>query len=123
MAKIMVVDDDEDIRLSVRSILEATGYQVVLARDGDECLRLVKKEKPDLILMDLLMNGTPVKEILPKLKNIKVIIFSVILLAEKNVSETGDPIPRVKDHPNIVDYINKPFELKDLLSKIKKALR
>jgi CheY-like chemotaxis protein len=122
MAKIMIVDDEEDIRVSVKSILEAKGYKVVLAENGDQCLQLVEKEKPDLILTDILMPGTPINEILPKLNKFKVIMFSVVTLDERKVSETGKKIPHSNDYPNVVGYIQKPFELKDLLSKIKNAL-
>jgi CheY-like chemotaxis protein len=122
MAKIMTVDDEEDIRSVVRSVLEPRGYEVSEARDGDECLQLVKTEKPDLILMDLLMPGTPVNDILPKLKDIKVIIFSVVAPGEKYISETGKIHPSKLDFPNIVGIINKPVDINELLSKIKKAL-
>jgi CheY-like chemotaxis protein len=122
MKKIMLVDDNKDIRRSVQEILERDGYQVVLAKDGDECLQLVRKEKPDLILLDLLMPGIPAIKLIPKLKDIKIIIFSVVTLGEKNVVENGQMFPQKSDHSNLVGYINKPFDLKDLLAKIKKAL-
>jgi CheY-like chemotaxis protein len=122
MAKIMVVDDEKDIRLSVKSILRSQGYQVVLASNADECLKLVKKEKPDLILMDILMPGTSVNDILPKLNKFKIIIFSVVSLAEKKVVETGRAVPHSVEHDNVVDYLSKPFSMKDLLSKVKNAL-
>jgi CheY-like chemotaxis protein len=122
MAKIMIVDDEEDIRDAVRSILESKRYKVSEAKDGDECLRLVKKEKPDLILMDILMPGASVNDVLPKLNNFKVIIFSVVTLREKYVAETGKLDPRKLKFPNVVDSINKPVDLDELLAKVKKAL-
>jgi CheY-like chemotaxis protein len=123
MAKIMIADDEQDIRESVKLILEVRGYKVILAKDGDECLQLAKKEKPDLILLDILMPGIPVNLIVPKLKGIKIIFFSVVTLFEKKVIETGENVPDKSEYPNVVDYIRKPFELEDLLSKIKKALK
>ena len=63
--KIMVVDDEPDIRATVKTVLEKNGYKVVTAVDGDDCLKKLKKEKPDLILMDIMMPGTPVREVVP----------------------------------------------------------
>jgi CheY-like chemotaxis protein len=122
MKKIMIVDDEEDIRTSVKTVLEHQGYQVVLAESGDECLQLVEKEKPDLILMDILMPGTSIEDVLPQLKKSKVIMFSVVTLNEEHVAETGKENPSRQHYPNVVDSITKPLDNDVLLSKIKKAL-
>ena len=52
---ILVVDDEPDIRQSVKTILEVNGYGVVTAVDGDDCLQKVSEYKPDLILLDIMM--------------------------------------------------------------------
>ena len=54
-ANILVVDDDPDMRETLEMILEAAGYSVTTASDGEECLIALKKRKPDLLLLDLLM--------------------------------------------------------------------
>jgi CheY-like chemotaxis protein len=123
MAKIMVVDDEADIRESTKMLLESRGYQVVLAKDADECLKNVKTEKPDLILMDILMPGTPVNKALEQLLDYKVIIFSVVTLTEEDVAETSHQIPTKKTHPNVLAYVQKPYEIDHLLKKIKTALK
>jgi DNA-binding NtrC family response regulator len=123
MKKIMIVDDEEDIRMSSQRILEAKGYDVVVAEDGDECLQIIEKEKPDLVLLDILMPGNPVQEVLKKIKKFKVIIFSVVTLAEGKISESGQKIPTSADFPNVVDYIQKPFTMSIFLKKIEKALK
>ena len=64
--KIMVVDDEEDIRSTVKSLLEKNRYEVITAINGDDCLQKLAKNKVDLILMDIMMPGTPVKKIIPK---------------------------------------------------------
>lgn len=56
--KILVVDDSRTIRILVRQLLIAEGYEVLLARDGDEGLRLVAAERPDLLILDIQMPGT-----------------------------------------------------------------
>jgi CheY-like chemotaxis protein len=122
MKKIMVVDDDEDIRHVVKDLLESKGYNVVAVSDGDGCIQMVKKEKPDLILLDILMPGLPVDQLLPKIKDYKVVIFSVVQLNEKKVSETGKKIPSPLDNHNVIGYISKPFSVQKLLATVKKAL-
>jgi CheY-like chemotaxis protein len=122
MQKILVVDDEDDIREVITQILKSHGYDVVVAKNADECLKQAKKEKPDLILLDILMPGTSVNDILPKLIDIKVIIFSVIQIKEQYVAETGRKYPTKQLFSNIVDTIHKPIKSDVLISKIKKVL-
>ena len=71
---IMIVDDEPDIKETVKTILEKDGYTVITAINGDDCLKQLETGlKPDLILMDIMMPGTPVREIIPKIKGIKII--------------------------------------------------
>jgi CheY-like chemotaxis protein len=55
--KIMLVDDEPDIRLIERIILEKTGYEVIETESGEECLERLETEKPDIILLDVMMPG------------------------------------------------------------------
>ncbi len=57
MAKILIADDDPDMRLAIASVLASRSYQIVEAGDGHEALRKLEEEKPDLLLLDLLMPG------------------------------------------------------------------
>ncbi|RMF90016.1 MAG: response regulator [Methanobacteriota archaeon] len=57
MPKILVVDDEEDIRFIIKTALSKKGYHVVEAESGEECLEIVKSERPDLIFMDIMMPG------------------------------------------------------------------
>ena len=117
MAKtIMIVDDEPDIRTTVKAVLEKNGYKVVSAVNADDCLKKVNAgEKPDLILMDIMMPGTSVREIIPKLGNIKIAYLSVVRVSE---AEKKD-LMRSK---NIVDIIQKPFELTELIKRVKKLV-
>ena len=54
-ARILVVDDDPDIRITLSTVLEAEGYSVITAKDGVECLDLIREMRPDLLILDLLM--------------------------------------------------------------------
>ena len=114
--KIMIVDDEPDIRATVKTILEKDGYKVVSAVNADDCLKKVNAgEKPDLILMDIMMPGTPVREVIPKLGKIKIAYLSVVRTSE---AEKED----LMKSKNIVDFIQKPFDINELLKRVKKLI-
>jgi CheY-like chemotaxis protein len=110
---IMVVDDEPDIRMTVQTVLEKNGYKVVTAENGDDCLEKLKTIKPDLILMDIMMPGTPVKQVVPQIKNSKIAYLSVVRTTEAEKEE-------LLGQKNIVDFIQKPFDINTLLAKVKK---
>ncbi len=112
---IMVVDDEPDIRESVKTILERNGYNVVTAVNGDDLLKKLPKQKVDLILLDIMMPGTPVKEVIPKIKGTKIAFLSVVRTSE---AEREDLLKS----KNIVDFIQKPFDIDELLSRVKKLV-
>jgi len=116
MKKIMIVDDEPDIITPVKEVLERNGYKVVTAVNADDCLKKIKAgEKPDLILMDIVMPGTPVRKIIPKLGKIKIAYLSVVGISE---AEKKD----LMKNKNIVDIIQKPFVLSKLLKRVKKLV-
>ena len=112
---IMVVDDEEDIRSSVKMILKKEGYSVVTAVSGDDCLKKLEKTKPDLILMDIMMPGTPTRDVVKKIKNVKISFLSVVRTSEAEKEE-------LLGQKNIVDFIQKPFDIKTLIARVKKIL-
>jgi DNA-binding NtrC family response regulator len=114
MKKIMVVDDEKDIRDSVKTILFKNGYSVVTAVSADDALKKISiGKKPDLVLMDIMMPGTPVKKIVPKL-GVKVVYLSVVKISEV---EKGDLISK-----NVLGFIEKPFNVRYLVKSVKKYL-
>lgn len=115
MKTIMVVDDEADIRQTVKTVLEKNKYKVVTAISGDDCLKKLKTSKPDLILMDIMMPGTPVRDIIPKIKGIKIAYLSVVRVSE---AEKED----LMKSKNIVDFIQKPFDIGTLVKKVKKIV-
>jgi DNA-binding response OmpR family regulator len=112
--KILVVDDEPDIRETVKTVLKKEGFNVVTAINGEDCLKKLY-EKPDLILMDIMMPGTPTKDIVNKIKGIKIAYLSVVRVSE---AEKED----LMKNKNVVDYIQKPFDIKELVSRVKKIL-
>lgn len=114
----MVVDDNEDIRLTVKALLESSGYEVITAISGDDCLEKLKRarrHKPDLILMDIMMPGTPVKDVVRKIKGVKIAFLSVVVLSNLERDEL-----LALEH--IVDFIQKPFDIDELLRRVKKIV-
>jgi CheY-like chemotaxis protein len=115
MKTIMVVDDEPDNRTTLEAVLGKNGYKVITAVSGDDCLEKLKKEKPVLILMDIMMPGTPVREVVKKIKNIKIAYLSVVRTSEAEREA-------LLEQKNIVDFIQKPFDINDLLKKVKKIV-
>ena len=115
MKTILVVDDEPDIRESVRLILERRGYRVIMAVDGDDCLKKLEGENPDLILLDIMMPGTPVYDVVKQIKNIKIAFMSVVRIsdARKNGLCKQD---------NVIDFIQKPFDVGDLIGRVELIL-
>ncbi len=119
MAKIMGVDDEPDILNLVKRILEGAGYQFVGCASGEECLKMYEKEKPDLILLDIMMPGIDGWHVYKRLKQIKkdqkVAFLTVLGMSDKTregVIEMG-----------AADYITKPFEPAQLLERVKAIMK
>jgi CheY-like chemotaxis protein len=112
---IMVVDDEPDNIETVKTVLEENDYEVIPCSNGDECLKKLKKQKVDLILMDIMMPGTPVKQVISKIKKTKIAYLTVVRVSEAE----KEALLKKK---NIVDFIPKPFDIDDLLKRVKKIV-
>ncbi|MFH1409113.1 MAG: response regulator [Nanoarchaeota archaeon] len=113
---IMVVDDEEDNRTTIKMVLEKNGYNVVLAINGDDCLRKLETEFPDLILMDVMMPGTPVGEVVRKIQYTKIAYLTVVRTSEAEKEN-------LLGHANIVDFIQKPFDINEFLKRVEAILK
>jgi len=111
MKTILVVDDEPDVRDTIKIILEKKGYRVITAIDRGDCLDILREEKPDLILLDIMMPGMPVREVIREIKNIKIAFLSVVRTSE---AEKQDLLSQ----ENIVDFIQKPFDIEDLIKRV-----
>jgi len=111
MKTILVVDDEPDVRDSVKIILEKKGYRVITAIDGEDCLNVLREEKPDLILLDIMMPGMPVINVIKEIKNIKIAFLSVVRTSEAERQN-------LLNQENIVDFIQKPFDVEDLIKRV-----
>jgi CheY-like chemotaxis protein len=124
-ARILIVDDDPDFVASTRTVLESEPYEVIIAVNGDEGLRKAKAEKPDLILLDIIMpvaDGFTAAEKIskdPQLAKIPVVMLTSF--SEKGV---GTGIARGRGYTlEAEDYIEKPISPKDLLAAVAKHLQ
>ena len=115
MKSILIVDDDPDVAESVRMILQVNDYKVFTAHDGDECLRKVREVKPDLVLLDIMMPGTPVDELLKQMKDTKIAFMSIVRISD--AKKRG-----LFSQGNIVEFFQKPFNVNDLVERIEVIL-
>ncbi len=115
--KILLVDDDVDLVTVMRGVLESKAYQVIVAYNGQEGLEKARKEKPDLVVLDILM---PVADGFvfadqfrkdPSLAKVPVIALTSFSQA------LGEAVPF-----EVSEYVRKPIKPKDLLAKVEKFL-
>ena len=119
-ARILCVEDDLNLQKSLSFILWREGYEVFCAQTGEEALELARGEKPDLILLDLMLpgiDGLKVCSILKKDPNTSEIL--VIMVTAKKRME--DIVAGLKDYGD--DYVTKPFDPQILLARIRALLR
>jgi len=117
--KILIVDDEEDILNMVQMRLEATGYEVVTASDGNTAYDKAKTECPDLIVLDLSLPGMDGYNVCRLLKfDEKYRYIPVIMLTAKSQQEDKDWGKKVGADL----YLTKPFETKELLDGIENLL-
>lgn len=112
-ARILVVDDDPDISMMLKLMLEFKGYSVRTADRKEEIYRVLGSDTIDLIIMDMLLSGINGTDICTELKQ------------NKDISDI--PVMMISAHPNAKeicqqaganDFISKPFDMQDILSKI-----
>lgn len=120
MAKILVVDDEEPIRELLRFNLEKEGYKVCLAGDGAEALQMIEKERPDLLVLDVMLPGMGGLEVCHQLRiNPKFRELPVVMLTAK--SEEIDKVLGLELGAD--DYMTKPFSPRELVARIRARLR
>ena len=115
--KILLVDDDPNIRQLVKLYLEKEGFEVVEADRGDEAVKLFKTTPPNLILLDLMLPGMDGWQVCREVR--KVSNIPIIMLTAKD--ETFDKVLGLELGAD--DYIVKPFDTKELVARIKAVLR
>ena len=115
--KLLVVDDEHLIRWSLEQNLKKQGYEVVSAGSGEDALRLVREEQPDLVLLDIQLPGISGIDVLEKIKDHDDNIIVIMVTANSGLENAVNAM-RLGAH----DYISKPFNLDELSMVVKKAL-
>jgi len=124
--KILVVDDDPDIREAISAVLEASSYQVVTACDGEDGLDKLRDERPDLMILDLLMPKMDGFAVLKELQDPRRSKYSKIpILILSSVAEDASRHRYELEtglELNVDDYVEKPIDPHTLLWRVEKLL-
>jgi DNA-binding response OmpR family regulator len=114
--RVLIVDDEKLILISTRIVLESVGYKIITAASGEEALASAGAEKPDLILLDIMMPGIDGWETLSRLKeNPDTKAIPVIIFTAREHSR-GRQLAR---EMGAADYFQKPFEPDELISIVR----
>lgn len=115
--KLLVVDDEHLIRWSLEQNLKKQGYEVVTAGSGEDALRLVREEQPDLVLLDIQLPGISGIDVLEKIKEHDEDIIVIMVTANSGLENAVSAM-----RLGAYDYISKPFNLDEMSIVVKKAL-
>ncbi|MEK6591437.1 MAG: response regulator transcription factor [Nitrospinota bacterium] len=119
-SKILIVDDEADILTLLEYNLKKAGFKVISAKDGPEALELTKKERPDLIILDIMLPSMEGTEICKVIKKDEVTShIPVIMLTAK-----GEEVDRIVGlELGAEDYITKPFSPRELILRVRAILK
>ena len=121
MQKILIVDDEQEMRELVKKKLEKNGYEVMDTADGQEALSFCKNAHPEVVLLDIALPGMDGYQIAEKIKqDPESRNINILFLTGKDLDPAG--IIKRCDKVNAYGYISKPFAFEDLLAKIKEIL-
>jgi two-component system response regulator MprA len=118
IVRILVVDDDRAVRESLRRSLAFNGYTVDLAEDGVEALEAITNERPDALVLDVMMPRLDGLEVCRQLRSTGDDLPILVLTARDTVSERVSGLDAGAD-----DYLPKPFALEELLARLRALLR
>jgi PleD family two-component response regulator len=117
--KVLVVDDEEHIRRILKFQLEKNGYRVVTAENGEVALQIIKRESPDLVILDLMMPKIDGFEVCMRLRaDFQTSQIPIIMLTAK--SDLPDRIKGLQDGAN--DYLVKPYSNEELLLRVRNVI-
>jgi UDP-3-O-[3-hydroxymyristoyl] N-acetylglucosamine deacetylase len=115
--KILIVDDEPEIRSSLMGVLKDEGFQIETAQDAEQCLEKVRSTKPDVVLLDIWMPGRDGVQIIPELKEINPLLPVIIISGHATIQNALDATRK-----GAFDFIEKPFQVESILLSIDRAL-
>jgi DNA-binding response OmpR family regulator len=119
--RILLVDDDQEIVESMRIALQAKGYEILVARDGNQGLAMAERERPDLVILDMMMPKRSGFLVIEKLRRSP----SDELVKQKIIMITANEGSRHKAYAEMLgvdDYIRKPFAMDRLMETVERLL-
>ena len=116
--KIVIVEDEPSLVFTLQDTLESEGYEVFIAENGDQAVKIVKKEQPDLMILDLMLPGMSGFDVCRTVRD-QSYTFPIIMLTARD--QEIDKVTGLNIGAD--DYITKPFGVKELLARIKARLR
>jgi DNA-binding response OmpR family regulator len=116
--RILLVDDDAEIVESLRLALEANGYTVLIARDGNQGLALSERENPDLVILDMMMPKRSGFLVLEKMRRTRDTPLRVIMIT----ANEGSRHKAYAEMLGVDDYIRKPFPMDRLIDSVQRLI-
>jgi DNA-binding response OmpR family regulator len=116
--RVLVVDDDQEIIEAVRYALETKGYNVLIARDGNQGLAMAEREDPDLVILDMMMPKRSGFLVLEKLRRSRPVPLKVIMIT----ANEGSRHKAYAEMLGVDDYIRKPFAMDRLMESVTRLL-
>jgi len=117
--KILLVDDDREIVESMRLALDASGFETIVARDGNQGLSMVERDNPDLVILDMMMPKRSGFLVLEKLRRTRPVPMRVIMIT----ANEGSRHKAYAEMLGVDDYIRKPFAMDRLLDSVTRLLK
>ena len=116
--RVLLVDDDPEIIDAIRFALEAKGYQIFIARDGNQGLAMAEREDPDLVILDMMMPKRSGFLVLEKLRRTRPVPVRVIMIT----ANEGSRHKAYAEMLGVDDYIRKPFPMDRLIESVRRLI-
>ena len=116
--RILLVDDDAEIIEAMRYALEAKGYEILVARDGNQGLAIAEREDPDLVILDMMMPKRSGFLVLERLRRTRPVPLRIIMVT----ANEGSRHKAYAEMLGVDDYIRKPFAMDRLLDSVNRLL-
>src|SRR5947199_2924972 len=118
MSRILIIEDELPMRTALKDCLESEGYRVLTAADGESGLKRALEEKPDLILLDIMMPKLDGYAVCAELRRLSIPVPILMLTAKGQVEDRVTGLDSGAD-----DYLVKPFSTEELLARVRALLR
>ena len=116
--RVLIVDDDAEIVEAIRYAIEAKGFNVTVARDGNQGLAMAEREDPDLVVLDMMMPKRSGFLVLEKLRRSRSVPMRIIMIT----ANEGSRHKAYAEMLGVDDYIRKPFAMDRLIESVEKLL-